>query len=203
MSNLYTQYCQKLSTQHCQKLYIVNLLITYSQYLHQPASVDEVKYIHESLDFLYFRHVLWRMCIIDLSKLYSYNPQSNHFNLHSLLKKVKSGGVYNLLYSNEPRVVSWEKSIESHETAISRVNTLRNKVYAHTDRDFGSIKSGTLDLSFAEIQPLIDLAEEILVVLFSEVFGAHLDTENVYFDRERFNMIKILAQHEKDEMDDF
>ena len=60
----------------------------YSFYLHKPDTEEEQDYLNHSPDFIFIRHILWRMCIIELSKLFSNSKDRDRFNIFHFIKKL-------------------------------------------------------------------------------------------------------------------
>ena len=168
----------------------------YSRYLHKPRTQEELEYINGSSDFQYFRHILWRMCIIDLSKLFSNKP-NERFDLKHLLNKLKYSGHYRMLQFDTKFIDKWEGEIELRGHTIKKILKLRDKVYAHSD---GKMIADTVVLNFEEIEPLINLVEDIIRQISSKVFETYTDIDYLYFNEKKFNMVSILAKERENRL---
>jgi hypothetical protein len=167
----------------------------YSHYLHQPETELEKNYVSTSMDFRYMRDMMWRMSLIELSKLFSESKNRDRYNLLHFLSKLKNDGHFGAIGIADSKREHWEQLIAAHNDIIGKVLTLRDKVYAHTDSETEILKQITL--SFPDIQKLIGVAEEIIQGIYGH-FGEHADMEPVIFDKRRFNILKILANERED-----
>ncbi|NWL03620.1 hypothetical protein DM790_22605 [Flavobacterium collinsii] len=66
---------------------------------------------------------------------------------------------------------------------------------AHTDPKEDHLE--LLDISFQEIEILIKLSEEIIIEIYSVAFDADVRFRPIYFNKERFNLINILAAEKR------
>jgi len=167
----------------------------YSFYLHKPDTQDEFDYLNKSNDLQYIRHVMWRMTIIELSKLFSGSKTRDRYNIQHLIGKLKKDGNFGNIGISDETLNKWETEIEKNKEIIDYILILRDKIYAHTDSD--KTKYLNIDLSFKQIEFLLKIVEVIIRDIHSSVFDAYADVETVVFDRKRFNIVKILAEAEK------
>ena len=167
----------------------------YSFYLHKPDTQDEFDYLNKSNDLQYIRHVMWRMSIIELSKLFSGSKTRDRYNIQHLIGKLRKDGNFGNIGISDETLNKWETEIEKNKEIINSILILRDKIYAHTDSD--KTKYLNTDLSFKQIEFLLKIVEVIIRDIHSSVFDAYADVETVVFDRERFNIVKILAKAEK------
>ncbi len=177
-------------TSICQILIEVMDNFAYTKYLHAPDTQKELDYILKSNDLVYIRHVMWRMCIVDLAKLYS-KSDNDKYRIEKLLSKLKPNGHYRSLNFSEDKIQNWEHEIKNKEILIKTVNELRNKIYAHTDNNKDKLKH---EISFCETESLILLIKVIILTIFNVIFDSEVEIETLVFDKSRFNMIKILAE---------
>jgi hypothetical protein len=167
----------------------------YSFYLHKPDTQDEFDYLNKSNDLQYIRHVMWRMAIIELSKLFSGSKTRDRYNIQHLIGKLKKDGNFGNIGISDETLNKWETEIEKNKEIINSILILRDKIYAHTDSD--KTKYLNTDLSFKQIEFLLKIVEVIIRDIHSSVFDAYADVETVVFDRKRFNIVKVLAEEEK------
>ncbi len=173
----------------------------YSSYLYNPETPDELDYLNSSRDLQYIRHIMFRMSIIELSKLFSGSKKRDRFNLQCLIKKLRKNENFGNMGISDEVLNRWDAEIENNSPAIKTILILRDKVYAHTDSDVETCKS--IDLTFMEIKPLLNIVEEIIRSIYTTVFNTFADVETVMFDKKRFSIIKILAKEKKKKLDDF
>lgn len=168
---------------------------SYSNYIRNPETIQEIKYIAKSRDFRFMSHAFWRLCIIELSKLFSNNNDTHKFNINKLISKLKSDGHYRSLKFNQTAISLWEQKIKDNCNAIEIVQKLRNEVYSHKDRN--SNLDYANDLTFKEVANLIQIVSEIVKSIYSECFDTDALVRTVYFHDGRFNIIKILAEEKE------
>ncbi|MBW4360239.1 hypothetical protein [Flavobacterium taihuense] len=166
----------------------------YAFYFHKPETEDESEFLNESRDFKFIRHILWRMTIIELSKLFS-NSKNDVYNLNHFINKLKRNQSFGDIGILEEKIQNWEKILLDNQKLIKNVLNLRNKVYAHKDRKNDDLK--LLDIRFKEIEILINLSEEIITEIHSVAFDSDVRFKAIYFNKDRFNLIKILAEEKK------
>lgn len=173
----------------------------YAFYFHKPETEDESEYLHKSKDFIFIRHVLWRMTIIELSKLFSNSKNRDKYNLFHFINKLKRNQYFGDIGILNEKILHWEIILTDNQNLVDDILVLRDKVYAHTDPKNKHLK--LLDISFQEIEILIKLSEEIIIEIYSVAFDADVRFRPVYFNKERFNLIKILAEEKRNRVGRF
>ncbi|WP_073022128.1 AbiU2 domain-containing protein [Flavobacterium micromati] len=166
----------------------------YSYYLHKPHSVEELNYINSSNHFAFIKMSLWKVSVIELSKLFNKTESQDKFNLNKLLVNLKSDGHFRSLKLSSPKLADWEKRLAKNRETIKQIIDLRDKVYSHTDKNNNHIIDS--DITFEKTEKLIKLCEEIIQVIFIEIFDADAKMNLVYFDESFKEIPKILAQEE-------
>lgn len=166
----------------------------YALYLYKPETEDEAEYLNKSRNFTFIRHILWRMTIIELSKLFSNSKNRDKYNLNDFINRLKRNQYFGDIGILEEKIENWEKILQDNEKLINDILILRDKVYAHTDsgRDHELIA-----ISFQEIEILINLSEEIIIEIYSVAFDSDVRFRPIYFNKARFNLIKILVEEKK------
>jgi hypothetical protein len=167
----------------------------YSYYLHKPSTEVEFEYLKNHPDFTFIRHILWRMTIIELSKLFSSSPTRDKFNINHLINKLKKDGHFGELGISHLKIEEWELTLRNNQKQIDTIITLRDKIYAHTDRKKEEFK--LIQLSFEEIEVLLKTVSDIIREINIVVFEKDPDMSNLTFDKENFNIIKTLANEYK------
>ena len=163
----------------------------YCYYLHVPGTKEEAEYLNVDRDLKFIRHSLWRLSIIELAKLFSDRKFTDKFNLFHFLSKLKPGGKYAHFKFDPSQISKWEAMINTHENLISNIIVLRDKIYAHTDPDKDNYKS--IEIYFRQIEDLFELIEKVLSQLYLILFDTHLELQTPTFDRQDFDLLKVLA----------
>jgi hypothetical protein len=168
----------------------------YSLYLHKPETKEEREYLKHSHDFRFIAHVLWRMTVIELSKLFSNSANRDRFNVFHFIHKLKKAGHFGNAGINDHTISTWEQQIEINKLAIDQVLLLRDKVYGHTDPNKHLYVES--DLTFEQTRKLIEIVESVITEIYSKVFDSHAIMDSPGFDRRRFDIIKVLAKAHDD-----
>ena len=163
----------------------------YCYYLHKPKSRYEAEYLHVDRDLQFIRHSLWRMCIIELTQLFS-NRENDKFNLLKFLSKLLPTGHYRRLAVNQEKIYEWQTMIYSQNHVINNIIILRDKIYAHTDPDKDQYKQ--IEVYFRDIVSLLEIVASIITDLHSSVLKRTLLLRNPVFDRNNFTLVRILAE---------
>ena len=167
----------------------------YAFYFYKPETKDEAEYLSKSRDFNFIRDILWRMTIIELSKLFSNSTNRDKYNLNNFIGRLKRNQYFGDIGILEEKIENWEKILQDNQKLINDILILRDKVYAHTDSQKEHFK--LIDISFHEIEVLINLSEEIILEIYSVVFDSDVRFRTIYFNKEQFNLIKILVEEKK------
>jgi len=180
---------------------ITEILITakecflYSKYLYKPESEEEAKYLQYSVHFHFIRHSLWRLSIIELSKLFSTSKQRDRFNIVSFITQLKKDGHFANLNFDESIITKWEKRLSENKDQIDKILTLRDKVYAHTDPKKDDYRG--IQLYLRDIEQLFLIVENMISEIKSKIFDAHMDLTTPVFGRHKFDIIKVLAEEKR------
>jgi hypothetical protein len=163
----------------------------FSYYLHKPKTAEEAEYINHSRHLQFIGHVLWRNTAIELSKLFSKSKKRDKFNIFHFINKLHHDKYFGQFKISPEKISEWENKLEVNKANIELIINLRDKVYGHTDVQDPSEKFDVT--SFEQTKTLIEIVENIIQEIYSVAFDAHADMGSPIFDRERFNMIKTLA----------
>lgn len=167
----------------------------YSNYLYNPDTKEESEYLSFSQDFDFIRHILWRMTIIELSKLFSSSAKRDRFNLKHFISKLKKAGHFSKAEINEVTINKWETELSKNEKTVKNILTLRDKIYAHSDLKKDDFN--TIQITFQEIEKLILIAENVVKEIYLTVFDADTEMTTIVFDKNNFDIIKILADEKR------
>lgn len=178
------------------KIFInANECFQYSFYLHNPETQEEFDYLINSNDLQYIGHAMWRLTIIELSKLFSGPKSQDRYNIQYLICKLKKDGIFGNIGFSEETIKNWETKIERNQETIKSILKLRNKIYAHTDSEVEKFLN--IELPFKQIESLLEIVKGIIQDVFFLVFNTEAIVETVGFDKERFDIIRVLAEAEK------
>jgi len=164
----------------------------YSFYLHKPDTKEELDYLEKSRDFHFIRHVMWRMTVIELSKLFRESSTNDRFNIFHFISKLKKGGHFGKLGISEIKITEWESTISDNSQTISEILMLRDKLYSHTAPN--KERYSKSDVTFEKAEELIKIVESVIQEIYSSVFDSHASIETINFNRKRFKIIEILAE---------
>lgn len=167
----------------------------YSNYFYNPDTKEESEYLSFSQDFDFIRHVLWRMTIIELSKLFSSSSKRDRFNLSHFISKLKKSGQFSKAGIKDLTIDNWETELSNNKRTISDILTLRDKMYAHSD--FKKDDYNTVQITFQEVEKLINIIENLIKEIHLTVLGADTEMATIIFDKQNFNIIKILADEKR------
>ena len=177
-------------------------------YLNFPK-IDEkleeshLKYITESGFFSFTRYALWRVTILELHKLLNDNKETDKYNLHHLIRKLKKGGIYQSLKIKESIIIEWESELKKQNQSILEVSNLRFKLYAHTDNNYKNVIDN-FELTLKETEELINLIIKIVSDIYSIVFDTHYEFKPIYKKKMVRKIIEdILIKRESDRNDIF
>jgi hypothetical protein len=161
-------------------------------YLHKPDTKIEAEYLMIDRNLKFIRHSLWRLSIIELAKLFSDRKSTHKFNLLHFLSKLRPEGHYKSFKIDPLKILEWERLIYTNENLIKDIITLRDKIYAHTDPN--KEEYNKIEIYFTQIEELFEIVEILLKEVFLIAFSATLDLRTPTFERNSFDLVKILAQ---------
>ncbi|NOU47518.1 MAG: hypothetical protein HOO86_10705 [Bacteroidales bacterium] len=172
----------------------------YSYYIHKPETSEEADYLKNSQDFEFIRHILWRMAIIEIAKLFCNSAKRDRYNLRHFISKLKKAGQFGDSGINVTTIEKWEAQFSLNEVLINDVITIRDKVYAHTDPNKEEYTK--IEISFKKIDDLINIAEDVIREIFKTVFDSEVDFDSPLLDKNRNNIIKILAAEKRNRIEE-
>lgn len=170
----------------------------YSFYLYEPDTQEEQSFVDRSIDFKYFRLILWKMSIIELVKLFSDPTKSksgDRYDLMRFINKLKGQGHLYHNEINEETILNWENQINDCEIVINKILTLRDKLYAHTDSNADNFKK--MEITFEEIERLITIVETIIKDVYFLVFNGGAQMDPGRLSKDKFEVLEILAAERK------
>ncbi|MEJ7736121.1 MAG: hypothetical protein WKF97_01740 [Chitinophagaceae bacterium] len=165
----------------------------YSKYLHKPDTKEEAEYLSHSRHFQFLQHSLWRLCVIEINKLLS-KSDKDFYNLWTFIKNLENN-IYKGHHVPADAIIDWRNTLSSKKSLTKKILLLRNKLYAHTDRDVGKL---SVDITFEEVYDLIVIVEKVIRGIYIHSFDSDILTETPIFERGRFDIIKVLAKEKND-----
>ncbi|RYE37970.1 MAG: hypothetical protein EOP48_27835 [Sphingobacteriales bacterium] len=170
----------------------------YTEYFHNPATDEEKKLVyrsHQSVYIKFIMHLMFRSLIVEVSKLYRKdNKKREKFSLPHLVDSLLPGGQLQEAEISRVLLSKWINQFNENQETINAVLRLRDKVYAHSDDPLKSYND--IDLQFAQLKELLDLAGNILKELYGAVYDTSLELDSPTFDRERFGFLRLLSNGE-------
>ena len=137
--------------------------------------------------FLFFiKYTSWYVLIIELCKVFQHDNKSQHFNVYGLLNKLRDNYKnleFNLLIplSDIHKYISDFNSSEIIEIRKKLV-TLRNKFYAHFDRQNQKFIE-EINITLNEIEYLLNLLHDFINNIRLKVFNSHVEfKEDIFVD---------------------
>jgi len=149
----------------------------YCFYLNFPKSEESLDekhliYITKSGFFSFARYAFWRVTILELHKLLNDNKETDKFNIHHLIRKLRPGGFYQSLKVSESKIDEWQFELEKQKKSIKEVSKLRLKLYAHTDNDYKNVIDNS-DLTLSATEELINVIINIIFDIYQIIFDTH------------------------------
>jgi hypothetical protein len=163
---------------------------TYCYYLHKPDTELEREYLTKDRHLHFIRHILWRQSIVELSKLTSFS-NNDEFRITNYIGRLwRTKEIKDKL--NPSLFIRWKEELRQNSIAIKHINDLRNKIYAHTDRETEEYRK--LDIYFDDVVKVFDAIGSIIKEIYNEVFDSGVDLTTPTFERNHFDLVKVLAE---------
>lgn len=169
----------------------------YSNYLHSPDTEEEATEINRNHFLRFTSHIILRVLVIELCKLYNNDNNNQKFSIPKLLKKLKNDGHYSKLNFNQEKLGEWVSKLQSLERTVININVLRDKLYAHTDRQKPDLEQ--YGFEFEELKVLLELTEDIIFNINSDLFDTHTDLRTE-FDMCEMDLVKNIVDFKENEL---
>lgn len=205
------QYCQMENLRKeleikLDKIYSIYIfaqeIYVYTEYFHKPKTKEEIELITESIhssNFRFLMHVMFRSLINEVAKLFS-NSENDKYRLGSFIDSFSQTGYFRKIGIPSKRINVWKQYLIDNIDSIEKIRLLRNKIYAHTDDPSKSYNN--IDISFKEIENLLQVAKSIINEIAIAIFDKEFDTRPFSFDRDRFILLELLVKAEKQRKED-
>ncbi|MBD8082159.1 hypothetical protein [Chryseobacterium caseinilyticum] len=171
---------------------VANESYLFSKYFNSGKNDSEIRII-ESPSIRFLKHSMWRICIIELDKVFK-KSDNHHFSFYEITNIVKQANLktYHTNLDNNSLFLKWVKDLSKAKSTVTEINKLRNKLYAHTDRNKTALIE-EINLDYSKIEELL----EICLLLIKEMNLILLDRaylENrIYFRNPK--IVESLANH--------
>lgn len=166
----------------------------YSKYLFAPDDPDERRYASKDMHFRIMAILFWRLCIIEIHKLVS-DSEKDEFRLSFFISKLKTSGHFRILKISEEKIKTWEKRLDDANPYIDKIRGLRDKSYAHTDRDEDKVKE--MAVSFPEVNEILNITGEIIQEMYYVVYDSHFLLDTPGFEWKKPAFLKHLTDGDK------
>jgi hypothetical protein len=152
----------------------------------RPNTEVERFYVYRDLHLRFISLSLWRLLIIELSKLFG-DSENQKYNVLKLLRKLAPSGEYRSLRFDEDTLNRLISNINQFKSSIDEVSHLRDNYYAHSDRDPFEKIDTTLTLTNCE--ELTSLAEEVIRTVGSCCLNNDYIIMPLYFNSKKFDLV--------------
>jgi len=169
--------------------------LAFSKYFYKPDTDDERNFIHSSKELKYIRFSLWKLGIIEIHKILSHS-KNDVYSLWNLMNNLENGKYVHHGISKDV-VSTWQTNLKTTKKTLAKISLLRNKNYAHTDS--GS-KSKESDITFEEVEVVLKIIESVIRDVYSHAFKSGIVNETLIFQKDSFDIVKVLAKEHKDRM---
>lgn len=177
-------------------LIITKEALKFTAYFEQPETQLERYYIHRHRHLRFIGWALWRLAIIELCKLFG-DSSNQKFNMLKLLQKMDKAGSYGSLKFSGETLAEFNQRVTEITPIISEVARLRDKLYAHTDKD--PFEQTDTSIKTDDCFALVEFAEEVIRTLAGNFLNTDYIANTLYFESRNFDFIYILAKLEQDE----
>jgi hypothetical protein len=156
-----------------------------NRYISRPPTEKEGKYLHNNGFFKLVKISTFKLAIIEIYKLVG-NDSDDEFSLKKVNNKFNKSNVEKL--KSDKLLTIKFKELNSLKAEVEKIRILRHRHYAHTDSN-----RYDPDLYYTEMDKVFKTVYSIIQQMFLVYMNTTILESNVYFDPNRFNEIKILA----------
>lgn len=155
-------------------------------YTQSRQSLEVYKYLKStSASGQFWEHIAFtslKDCFIELDKLLS-TKDSQHYRLDGLINKLKPGGQYSSFKFSEAQLNDWSKIFLIFHKTLNKISVLRNKKYAHTDRNF-KVLDQDFDIDIMEIEKIFDFLENVIQVVHQHCLDSTASTKLLFYAKD-------------------
>jgi hypothetical protein len=167
----------------------------YAKYLFEPPTIKEQNYMkHYGTEMAFFRNILWRNSVIEISNLFA---KGQDRSITKFLNNIDGGAKYSKEVPIE-LVKELRSKLSTFENIIEKILLMRNKVFAHAEKDYkSSLDYNKLD---TDIEQLIKFSEDFISEI-SFVFNTTPIHEEISLEG-NFDILNVLADYEEKRYND-
>lgn len=169
--------------------------LAFSKYFYKPDTDDERNFISSSKELKYIRFSLWKLGIIEIHKILSHS-KNDTYSLWNLMKNLENEKYVNHGISKDV-ISTWQTNLKATKKTLAKISLLRNKNYAHTD---SGNKPKESDITFEEVEVVLKIIESVIRDVYSHAFESGIINETLIFQKDNFDIVKVLAKEHKDRM---
>lgn len=171
------------------------------QYLNNPETAEERIAAADNLIIRRIRVAFWRIGIIEIAKLFQ-RSKNQHYNLVDYIGDLNQNYLQYTWLADLPqaKLNEWLVSMNSGsiKSIRDRVCVQRDNYFAHTDKS-PSVELTEAQISFEEINSLIDFTESIMFDIKAYCFKTHSDFEVTGLERAGDILMAFTSLKEKRE----
>ncbi len=169
--------------------------------LNNPDTISQKIIAHDHYVIKRIRIAFWRLGIIEIAKLFQ-KSRNQHYNLITYIEELREKYKDYTWIKELPKrkLFNWLRKLNSvHiKTIRTKVSIQRDKYFAHTDKN-PDIKLDNVQISFDEIQELLNLTESIIFDLKVHCLSTHSDFEVAGMEKTSILLDGLIALKEKKE----
>lgn len=169
------------------------------QYLNNPETDEERIAADDNFIIERIKKAFWRMGIIEIAKLFQ-KSKNQHYNLIDYIGHLIANYNQYLWLAGLPqtKLNEWLISLNSGriKSISERVCIQRNEYFAHTDKS-PSMDLSKTQISFEEINSLIDFTESIMYDIKNYCFNEHSDFDVAGMERAGEILLAFASLKEK------
>jgi len=169
------------------------------QYLDNPETEEERIAAEDNFIIRRLRVAFWRIGIIEIAKLFQ-KSKNQHYNLIDYIGDLNENYLKYTWLADLPqaKLNEWLISLNSGriKSISERVCIQRNKYFAHTDKS-PSMDLSKTQISFEEINSLIDFTESIMYDIKNYCFNEHSDFDVAGMERAGEILLAFASLEEK------
>lgn len=158
-------------------------------YFVNPSTKEEKEIFRNDNSLSFVQHIFFRTALIELNKLTN-DSNNDVYNIHKYLRNFRCSKNINL---PDERIASWENRLEELKDSINHVYLLRNKFYAHSDKDPNTFLDRINSVNNIELEALYILIGEIIQKIYELECGMAL-TEDFEFRNGDIGILRNYAE---------
>lgn len=171
------------------------------QYLNNPETTEERIAAADNFIIRRIRAAFWRIGIVEIAKLFQ-KSRNQHYNLIDYTCDLNQNYIQYpwLVDLPQAKLNEWVTSLNSEriKSIRDRICIQRDNYFAHTDKN-PSVEFSDTQISFEEINSLIDLTESIMFNIKYYCFNTHSDFEVTGLERAGDILLAFASLKEKRE----